>query len=59
MGYSDKLKSRQLFSFYVVIVFPENKREKRLKNADHVQGNVTYAYSTGDNNGIYGFIESN
>lgn len=44
--------------FYVVNIFPENGRGKRLKKADHVQGNVPYASSTGDNNGIDGFIEA-
>ena len=44
--------------FYVVSIFPENERGKRLKKADHVQGNVPYASSTGDNNGIDGFIEA-
>lgn len=44
--------------FYVVSIFPENERGKRLKKADHVQGNVPYASSTADNNGIDGFIEA-
>lgn len=44
--------------FYVVSVFPENERGKRLKKADHVQGNTPYASSTAGNNGIDGFIEA-
>ena len=57
-GYSEALKSREWLPFYVVRVFPENERGKRLKKADHVCGIVPYASSTGDNNGIDGFIEA-
>ena len=52
------LKARQWSSFYVISVFPEYGRGKRLKKADHIVGNVPYASSTGDNNGIDGFIEA-
>ncbi len=45
-------------SFYVVAVFSENERGKRLKKADHRPGNVPYVSSTGENNGIDGFIEA-
>lgn len=52
------IESHDWKPFYVVSIFPENERGKRLKKADHVQGNVPYASSTGDNNGIDGFIEA-
>ena len=44
--------------FSVVSVFHEYERGKRLKKSDHKQGVVPYASSTGDNNGIDGFIEA-
>ena len=57
-GYSDEYNPYKWLPFYVVEIFPQNGRGKRLKKADHVQGNVPYASSTGDNNGIDGFIDA-
>ena len=43
-------------SFYFTEVFTEIQRGKRLKKADHEQGNTPYASSTSLNNGIDGFV---
>ena len=44
--------------FFVPEIFDEIERGKRLKKADHIIGDVPYASSTGDNNGIDAFIEA-
>jgi len=43
-------------AFYFTEVFTEIQRGKRLKKADHEQGNTPYASSTSLNNGIDGFV---
>ena len=43
-------------AFYFTEVFTEIQRGKRLKKADHQQGNTPYASSTSLNNGIDGFV---
>ena len=53
-----RLDDRAWKPFYVVEIFPENERGKRLKKADHKPGKVPYASSTAENNGIDGFIEA-
>ncbi len=45
-------------SYNISDVFPEISRGKRLKKADHIQGNVPYVSSTALNNGVDGFIEA-
>lgn len=45
-----------LKAFYFTEVFTEIQRGKRLKKADHEQGNTPYASSTSLNNGIDGFV---
>lgn len=42
--------------FYFTDVFTEIQRGKRLKKADHEEGNVPYVSSTSFNNGVDGFI---
>ena len=42
--------------FYVPHIFTEIERGKRLKKADHVQGNMPYVSSTAMNNGVDAFI---
>ena len=44
--------------FYVISIFPEIERGKRLKKADQKPGDVPYASSTAINNGIDGFIKA-
>lgn len=57
---SDMLGGKSLCSnwkaFYFTEVFTEIQRGKRLKKADHEQGNTPYASSTSLNNGIDGFV---
>lgn len=43
-------------AFYFTEVFTEIQRGKRLKKADHEQGNTPYVSSTSLNNGIDGFV---
>lgn len=43
-------------AFYFTEVFTEIQRGKRLKKADHKEGNTPYVSSTSLNNGIDGFI---
>ena len=43
-------------AFYFTEVFTEIQRGKRLKKADHEEGNTPYVSSTSLNNGIDGFI---
>lgn len=43
-------------AFYFTEVFTEIQRGKRLKKADHTEGDIPYVSSTSLNNGIDGFI---
>lgn len=43
-------------AFYFTEVFTEIQRGKRLKKADHIQGNSPYVSATALNNGVDGFV---
>lgn len=58
-GGCDNLTGHTWLPFYVVDIFPENSRGKRLKKADQRGGCVPYVSSTSENNGIDGLIEAN
>ena len=51
------LSDRQWGDFLLVDVFDVNQRGKRLKKADHKEGQIPYVSSTALNNGVDGFIE--
>ena len=56
--WKSSLNSCKWLPFYVVDIFPENRRGKRLTKANQKPGMVPYASSTGVNNGIDAFIEA-
>lgn len=47
---------REWREFFFVDIFTDIKRGKRLKKADHNNGNIPYVSSTALNNGVDGFI---
>lgn len=51
-----KLSHSQWKAFYFTDIFTEIQRGKRLKKADHSEGNTPYVSSTSLNNGVDGFI---
>ena len=51
-----QLNEREWAEFDIRAVFPEIKRGKRLKTADHIVGNVPYVSSSAMNNGVDAFI---
>lgn len=51
-----KLYHSQWKAFYFTDVFTEIQRGKRLKKADHTEGESPYVSSTSLNNGVDGFI---
>ena len=55
---SRSLNESEWSPFYVSKVFSEIERGKRLKKADHIQGDTPYVSSTAMNNGVDGFIEA-
>jgi len=50
------LKNKEWKAFRVKDIFETVSRGKRLKTADHVQGNIPYVSSTAMNNGVDRFI---
>ena len=52
------LDEKEWDSFLVTEIFETIQRGKRLKNADHVPGNVPYVSSTANNNGVDDYIEA-
>ncbi len=50
------LHDREWKEFYIRDIFPEIKRGKRLKTADHIDGNIPYVSSSAVNNGVDAFI---
>lgn len=50
------LENKEWKEFSLTSVFDKIQRGKRLKKADHIEGNIPYASSTALNNGIDGFI---
>jgi putative type II site-specific deoxyribonuclease len=51
-----KLTDREWRAFKVSEIFPSIQRGKRIKRADHVEGNVPYVSASALNNGVDGFI---
>ena len=51
-----QLNEREWAEFDIRAVFPEIKRGKRLKTADHIEGNIPYVSSSAMNNGVDAFI---
>ena len=45
-------------NFLVPDIFPKIQRGKRLKNADHIPGNMPYVSSTAINNGVDDYVEA-
>lgn len=52
------LDEKEWAHFKIPEVFDMIQRGKRLKNADHVPGNVPYVSSTANNNGVDDYIEA-
>lgn len=50
------LENKEWKEFSLTSVFDKIQRGKRLKKADHIEGNIPYASSTALNNGIDDFI---
>lgn len=51
-----QLNEREWAEFDIRAVFPEIRRGKRLKTADHIDGNTPYVSSSAMNNGVDAFI---
>lgn len=51
-----QLNEREWAEFDIRAVFPEIRRGKRLKTADHIDGNIPYVSSSAMNNGVDAFI---
>lgn len=51
-----QLNEREWAEFDIRAVFPEIRRGKRLKTADHIEGNTPYVSSSAMNNGVDAFI---
>ena len=51
-----QLNEREWAKFDIRAVFPEIRRGKRLKMADHIDGNIPYVSSSAMNNGVDAFI---
>ena len=51
--------NREWKTFDFTEVFPDVKRGKRLKKANHINGLMPYVSSTSQNNGIDGFVGNN
>jgi len=52
------LKDREWLPFYFSKIFTQIQRGKRLKTADHINGNVPYVSASTTNNGVDGFISN-
>ncbi len=50
------LKEKKWGEFFLNEIFTEIQRGKRLKKADHIEGNQPYISSTGLNNGLDGYV---
>ena len=51
-----QLSDREWAEFDIRAVFPEIRRGKRLKTADHIEGDIPYVSSSAMNNGVDAFI---
>lgn len=52
------LNEKEWENFLVPDIFPKIQRGKRLKNADHIPGNMPYVSSTAINNGVDDYVEA-
>ena len=52
------LKDKEWKSFFVVDIFDNIQRGKRLKTADHLSGKVPYVSSSALNNGVDNFVSN-
>ena len=52
------LNEKKWENFLVPDIFPKIQRGKRLKNADHIPGNMPYVSSTAINNGVDDYVEA-
>ncbi len=52
------LDEKEWKNYLMPFVFERIKRGKRLKKADHIKGLIPYVSSTGNNNGVDGYIEA-
>ena len=52
------LKEKKWGEFFLNEIFTEIQRGKRLKKADHIEGNQPYISSTGLNNGLDGYVDN-
>lgn len=50
------LNQKEWKEFYLHDIFPNIRRGKRLKTADHISGSVPYVSSSAETNGVDGFI---
>ena len=50
------LHDREWKEFFLRDIFPDIQRGKRLKTADHIDGNIPYVSSSAVNNGVDAFI---
>lgn len=53
------LKDKEWQSFFIVDIFDNIQRGKRLKTADHLSGKVPYVSSSSLNNGVDNFVSNN
>jgi hypothetical protein len=53
-----RLDDREWKDFPIPVIFQRIQRGKRLKNADHIVGNMPYVSSTANNNGVDDYIEA-
>lgn len=51
-----KLRDKKWVAFAIPDIFSETQRGKRLKNADHVPGDIPYVSSTANNNGVDDYV---
>ena len=52
------LENREWKAFKLINIFPKIQRGKRLRKADHIQGQKPYVSSSGINNGVDNFISN-
>ncbi len=50
------IKDKKWKDFFLIDIFPDIKRGKRLKREDHIAGSIPYISSSALNNGIDDFV---
>lgn len=56
--FEEDLLSKEWGEFKIDDIFPDIKRGKRLKNEDHINGNMPYVSSSGTNNGVDDYLSN-